>query len=338
VTPRRIVFSPVGDARTASTRYRLLAHLPAFAEAGFDTEIRYPLSLNRTGPLRRFWRLLDLWRDSSAVRGPQEVLFIQRKTYPPFFAGRLPGRGRPIVFDMDDALYLPPPGAVAAARYRRNFEATAKAADLVLIGSRELAGHLPNERFELLPTPIDTERFAPERHAPATGPVAGWVGHSGNLPYLEALADPLREIARRHEGFRLIVVADKEPRIPGIEVEFRRWSLEREVACFDGIGVGLMPLEDTPWARGKCAFKAIQYMAQGIPSVVSPVGANRDLVTHGENGFLAETAAEWVEALDALLAPGGLARRVGAEGRRTVLRSYSLNVVSRRLVELLRAV
>ena len=85
-------------------------------------------------------------------------------------------------------------------------------------------------------------------------------------------------------------------------------------------------------------FKIIQYMALGIPSVVSPVGANRDLVTHGENGFSANSATEWVEALDALLAPGGLARRVGAEGRRTVLRSYSLTVVSRRLVDLLRAV
>ena len=332
---RRIVAWPVGDAHNASTRYRLLAHLPAFAEAGFDTEVRYPLSLGRTGPLRRYWRLRDLWRDASNVRRPGELLFVQRKTYPPFFAGRLPGCGRPIVFDMDDALYLPPPGFASAERYRRNFDATVQVADLVLVGSRELATQLPHERHELLPTPVDTERFAPERHAPATGPVAGWVGYSGNLPYLEALAEPLLEVARRHEGFRLIVVADREPRLPGIEVEFRRWSLETEVSCFDGIGVGLMPLDDTPWARGKCAFKAIQYMALGIPCVVSPVGANRDLVIHGENGFLADGAGEWVEALDALLSPGGLARRIGAAGRQTVLCSYSLDVVSRRLVDLL---
>ena len=85
------------------------------------------------------------------------------------------------------------------------------------------------------------------RHAPATGPVAGWVGRSGNLPYLAALAAPLREVARRHEGFRLMVVADKEPRLPGIEVEFRRWSLESEVSCFDGIGVGLTSFPRYPY-------------------------------------------------------------------------------------------
>jgi glycosyltransferase involved in cell wall biosynthesis len=152
------------------------------------------------------------------------------------------------------------------------------------------------------------------------------------------LGGPLREIARRHEGFRLIVVADREPSIPGVEIEYRRWSLETEISCFDGIGVGVMPLDDTPWARGKCAFKAIQYMALGVPCVVSPVGANRELVTHGENGLLAGNADEWVDALDALLSSQELARRLGAEGRRTVLGSYSLEVVSRRLVKLLRAV
>ena len=148
----------------------------------------------------------------------------------------------------------------------------------------------------------------------------------------------LRELARRHPGLKLVVVADRPPALEGLEVEFRRWSLETEVACFSGIGIGLMPLEDTAWARGKCAFKAIQYMALGVPCVVSPVGANRDLVTHGENGLLASNADEWVDALDALLSSQELARRLGAEGRRTVLGSYSLEVVSRRLVELLRAV
>ncbi len=104
MTTRRIVLAPVGDARTASTRYRLLAHLPALAEAGFETEIRYPLSLGRTGALRRIWRLRDLWRDVSGDREPGDVLFVQRKTYPPFFAAKLARGGGPIVFDMDGVL------------------------------------------------------------------------------------------------------------------------------------------------------------------------------------------------------------------------------------------
>jgi glycosyltransferase involved in cell wall biosynthesis len=332
----------VGDARTASTRYRLLAHLPALTAAGWAPEVRYPLSLGRGGALRRLWRALDLLRDVTAHRRPGELLFIQRKTFPSPFARRLPRPGRPVIFDMDDALYLPPPTAAAGAavrrRHRRNLVATAAASDLVVVGNAELARELPHSRHALLPTAVDTERFSPARLAAPAGPSVGWVGHSGNLGYLEALADPLREVAGRHAGFRLIVVADRAPRLPGLEVEFREWSLETEVSCFDGIGVGLMPLEETPWARGKCAFKAIQYMALGIPAVVSPVGANRELVRHGENGFLASEPAAWIEALDALLSSPELAARVAAEGRRTVVARYSLEVTSRRLLELLRQV
>jgi len=339
---RRIRFWTVGDATTASTRYRVLAHLPALEAAGFSAEVRYPRSLGSSKAFRYVWRAVDLLRDVSEAGGAGEILFVQRKMYPGVFASRLSRPGRSLVFDMDDALDIPPPGLDlgprAVERYRRNFEATTNAANLVLIGSRGLASRLPHQRVELLPTPIDTARFSPRRVGSSRGPAVGWVGHSGNLPYLESLADPLRELARRHDGFRLIVVADREPSIPGVEVEFRRWSLERELECFDGIGIGLMPLDDTPWARGKCAFKAIQYMSLGIPTVASPVGANRDLITAGENGFLAGSAAEWVEALDALITSADLARRLGDAGRQTVLEGYSLEVVSRRLVGLLRAV
>jgi glycosyltransferase involved in cell wall biosynthesis len=327
-----------GDERRASTRYRVLAHLPALEAAGFRTRIRFPADREARGPARPAWRLVDLLQDllDPAV---DDLLFIQRKTYPAPLAGLLRRAHRRVVFDMDDALDLPPPsrslGGTAEARYRANFEATVRAADLVLCGNRELAARLPHRRYEVLPTPLDTERFSPRVVGPAKGKVLGWVGHADNLGYLEGLADALREVARRHPGTRLVVVADREPELPGLDVEFRRWSLEREVSCFSGIAVGLMPLADTPWARGKCAFKAIQYMALERPTVVSPVGMNRELIEHGENGFLADTTEEWVRALDRLLGDPKLAARIGEAGRRTVLRDYSLERASRRLVAIL---
>jgi glycosyltransferase involved in cell wall biosynthesis len=241
------------------------------------------------------------------------------------------------VLALDDALALPPPdaGATPAARFRRNFEATAHAADLVLCGNTELARRVPHDRVEILPTAVDTARFAPGAAPPARGPALGWVGYAGNLRYLEAIAEPLREVARRHAGLRLIVVADRPPAIDGLEVEYRRWSLEREVADFGGIAVGLMPLPDDPWTRGKCAFKALQYMALGIPAVASPVGANREAIETGVSGFLPRDAREWVDALDALLSDALLAARVAAAGRRVVEEKYSLDVVSPRLVAIL---
>jgi glycosyltransferase involved in cell wall biosynthesis len=282
-----------------------------------------------------------LSRDVSTGRSA-DLLYIHRKLYPPWFARRLHCAARSLVFDMDDALDLPPPhtrtGEVDSPRYRRNFEATVHAADLVLCGNDELASRLPHDRYELLPTPIDTERFRPDAIRPAAGPVLGWVGRSDNLGYLESLADPLRELVRRHAGLRLVVVADRPPQLPDLPVEFRRWSLETEISCFDDIAVGLMPLDDTPWARSKCAFKAIQYMALGIPAVASPVGMNTEVIRSGESGFLPRSDAEWVGHLDDLLSDRNLAARIATAGRTVVEQRYSLSVVSTRLVDILSSV
>jgi len=334
--PRRITLLPVDDERGASTRYRVLAYLPFLARAGYETDVRFPQGNRAVSGARRLWRAQDLVQDLlQPVR--EDLLLVHRKTYPAMFARLLRRKARPLVFDMDDALDLPPPSRAAGEaerrRYRANFDATVRQADLVLCGNRELASRLPHDRYALLPTPLDTDRFAPHAVAPRRGKVLGWVGHADNLAYLERLADPLRELARRHPGLRIIVVADRPPALEGLDVEFRRWSLESEVDCFSGISIGLMPLEDTAWARGKCAFKAIQYMALGCPAVVSPVGMNREVVRHGENGFLADADEEWIEALDRLLSDPELTARMGDRARRDVVRDYSLKVVARQLLE-----
>jgi glycosyltransferase involved in cell wall biosynthesis len=332
----RLLAVTVGDAHVASVRYRVLAHVPALEAAGFSVELRYPLSARG-----KLGRLADLARDTLRPGG-ERVLLVHRKTYPPPFSALLARNGRAFVFDMDDALDLPPPShpsdAGDHARYRRNFLSTIRDADLVLCGNAELASKVPHGRTAIVPTPIDTDRFAPGVVAQAVGPTLGWVGHSDNLPYLAALAGPLRELTRKHEGLKLVVVADRPIEIPGVAVEFRKWRIADEVACFAGFSAGLMPLDDTPWARAKCAFKAIQYMALGIPVVASPVGMNRDLIRDGVNGFLAADGPAWVSALDALLGDAALARRIGAEGRATVERDYALSREGPRVAALVRDV
>ena len=330
----RILALAAGAESRASTRYRLLAHRPALERAGFEVRVCYPVG-RRLAP-RRLWRALDLLRDRVGLPAA-DLLFLQRKTYPPWVARGLGGRVRRVVLDMDDAIDLPAPGRGdeprRLRRYRDNFEATAARADLVLCGNRELASRLPHQRYALVLTAIDMARFVPDGDPARHGKTLGWVGHSDNLGYLESLAGPLRELARRHPDLRLHVVADRPPRLAGLDVRFRTWSLEREASCLHGFRVGLMPLDDTPWARGKCAFKAIQYMASGVPTVASPVGMNREVIEHGRTGFLAGRPEEWVEQLDALLVDPLLVRRIGRAGRESVEARYSLDVVSRSLVD-----
>jgi len=338
--PARALFLPVGDERTASTRYRVLSLLPALRAAGWDAAVRHPFGEESAAP-RRLARAVDLLRDTFGAR-PADVVVVHRKTFPPLLASRLRRRGQPLLFDFDDALDLPPPGRDAGAferqRYARNFHATVAAADIVLCGNEELARRAAHPRSEILPTSVDTARFRPGAVTAPAEPVLGWIGYSDNLRYLEELDPVFARLRERHPGLRLVVGADRAPSISAIPVEFRRWSLDTELSIFDGIGVGLMPLHDDEWTRGKCAFKALQYMALGVPTVASPVGANREVIEDGVSGFLPPDTASWVAALDRLLADRPLAGAISAAGREVVLRRYSLDVVSRRLLAILAAV
>ncbi len=271
IRKNRVRILVVGDRTVASTRYRILAHLPALRAAGFDTKVTFQEPRPESRLLRFPLRLLDEIRDLRQA-ADTDLLLIHRRCYPALFAPLLRRKNRPMVFDIDDAVYLPSPvepnSRIARARYRRNFDTTAAAADLVLCGNRLLADRVgKRKRKVIVPTAVDCSRFHPDAFGAVEHPTAGWVGHSSNLVYLEALAGPLREIAWRHPGFKLIVVADRRPRLEGVPVEYRPWTLETEVECFKGIGIGLMPLDDTEWTRAKCAFKLLQYMAFGIPSL-----------------------------------------------------------------------
>jgi len=328
----------VGDRTVASTRYRILAHLPALRAAGFDPEVTFqePRPASR---LRRFpLRLLDEIRDLRQA-ADSDLLLIHRRCYPALLAPLLRRKKRPMVFDIDDAIYLPSPvesnSRIARSRYRRNFDTTTSAANLVLCGNRVLAERVGNKRKVIVPTAVDCSRFHPGAVGSVEHPTAGWVGHSSNLAYLEAIAGPLREIAWRHPGFKLIVAADRRPRLEGVPFEYRPWTLENEVECFKGIGIGLMPLDDSRWTRAKCAFKLLQYMAFGIPSVASPVGMNREVIEHGRNGLLAMTEEDWINGLDELISQPAKRREISSAGRETVERSFDLPVVSDRLLKAL---
>jgi glycosyltransferase involved in cell wall biosynthesis len=193
------------------------------------------------------------------------------------------------------------------------------------------------KRVEILPTVVDTERytFAP---MPANETLTiGWIGSPITTRYLEQFRPT---IAKMCEGGRARFVAIGASALdwPDVPVEVRPWSETSEVAELHGFDVGIMPLPDSPWERGKCGFKLIQYMACGRPVIGSPVGVNSQIIEDGVNGFLASTDRDWLAAVERLREEKGLRRDMGANGRQLVESQYSTQVIGPRLVEILTSV
>jgi glycosyltransferase involved in cell wall biosynthesis len=190
---------------------------------------------------------------------------------------------------------------------------------------------------ERVPTVIDLDRYplGPAKLLGASAPKIVWIGSPSTVRYLSGLAEPLRALAQRVPFKLRVIGAPLE--MAGVEVECVPWTEASEVAAIAECDIGVMPLFDSPWERGKCGYKLIQYMACGLPVVASSVGVNGQIVQEGISGFLADTAQAWVTVLAKLLADAALRQRMGHAGRLRVEQEYCLQVTGPRLVGLLRS-
>jgi glycosyltransferase involved in cell wall biosynthesis len=182
----------------------------------------------------------------------------------------------------------------------------------------------------VLPTAIDTEHYKPDpmRGGSGGGLVVGWIGTSGNLACVEQLAPAFRALQQR-VPFELMIVCNHVERsldLPGVDYRWLDWDSNRELADLAAFDVGIMPLLDNVWERGKCGFKLLQYMACGIPAVASPVGVNSDIIQPGENGYLADGADEWERRIEDLLVDPASREKFSRNGRETVLKGYALDI------------
>jgi glycosyltransferase involved in cell wall biosynthesis len=248
----------------------------------------------------------------------------------------------PIVYDFDDAIYLADSSEAnrAFGFLKRPGKAAAVCAlaSAVTVGNDTLAAFARRHtaRVEVIPTTIDTDAYRVVGREPNPRPVVGWTGSPTTARYLLALEPALRRLRTRHD-FELRVVG-AEVAMTGFDVRCVPWRADSEADDIRAFDVGLMPLDDDEWARGKCALKALQYMALGIPPVVSPVGASAVIVRDGINGFHASSSDHWVNRLAVLLADPALRARLGAAARATVQDHYAAGVHAPRLAALLRQV
>jgi glycosyltransferase involved in cell wall biosynthesis len=269
-------------------------------------------------------RLRALWLVNQA-----ELVIVYAELFPLFPAWLEQRLLRiPYILDFDDAFFL----KYRTGRLRwfspllgGKFDQLLRAAAAVTAGNPHLAAYARrfNANVTLLPSVVDTDHYTPaDQPFVATPFTVGWIGSPSTSPYLQALVEPLQRLAQE-QPVRLLVVGGPAPAIPGVDVIEHPWSLEQEVQLIQQFSVGVMPLPDSPWARGKCAYKLIQCMACAIPVIASPVGANVEAVPP-TCGLLASSAGDWLAAFRQLAADPALRARLGAAGRQWVEERYSL--------------
>lgn len=321
----KVLFLVSGRAEV-SVRFRVLQFLPYFRRRGIVADVQ-----DLHAPVRQRWSALSTARSADAV-------VVHRAFLSPLELALLRRSARRWIFDFDDAIMFRDSAAVRQPSWQRRarFARMVRAADAVVAGNAYLAAQAQRYRGQvsIVPTAVDPADY-PHQATLAGDPVVGWIGTRINLMYLRAIAPALRRIAEQYPRMSLRIVSDDAIEIPGVRVETRAWNADREAADLAGFHVGIMPLTEDPWTRGKCGVKLLQYMAAGVPVVCSPVGANAEIVTDGVNGYHARTEDEWVEHVVALLDDGQTCRQFARAGRETVQRRYGVEAQLEQLLALL---
>jgi glycosyltransferase involved in cell wall biosynthesis len=320
------------DLEQPSFRHRMRSVVGALEAAGWNVRMeQFPSG--RYG--LRTWERRELlrWSDVSVLHqiklsGPEARLMARL--------------ARRRVFDVDDAIYVRKPRRLGEPAgdspwRRRKFAATCRWVDVVAAGNEVLAGVARATAGEvaILPTSIDTSAYLPTRLAASDPPTIAWIGSPENLVYLEMLRPALVRLTVRHPTLKLRVICSAFPDWPGVHVERVPWSSASEAHSLAAAHIGVMPLTDDEWARGKCAFKLLQYMAAALPCVASPVGANTEAVVDGVNGLHARNDAEWEQSLERLIQSPELRASFGAAGHAHVEQRYAMRVYQSDYVALL---
>lgn len=345
-----IVFFGNASNRIAAIRYRIGTFARMLEAEGHRCTVCLPMSMeeeeryfgNASAP-RKCWMLLRV-----VLRRLVQLRHVPGADAV-YFRGPLLPYGPPIlervirwinprlVFDIDDAIWEPPAHVESAFLRLVDFGWTRKMAGLcahAVVGNELLRDYVAplNPHVSIIPTCIDMEFHTDKRsgnrglESPLSIKVVlGWTGLKDNLGYLAPIESVLKELAEEH-NIVLHIATGKPYALEGVAVENEYWTLDREIDYLQHADIGLMPLHDTPRARGKCAFKALQYMAVGTPVVLSPVGMNTEVVEEGVSGFLADTPEAWKEKLGRLIADPALRERMGRAARERVRARYSHEV------------
>lgn len=302
-----------------SSRFRVRQFIEPLKHFGIDVSEHYPLvnkyHTMRLPALGMLARLPGLMASRTSA-----VTWFERELVPGRFTLEHRAAGKKLL-DIDDAIWMNAP---------EFSERLARLCDGVIAGNQFIANYYRalGARVWTVPTSIDTAKWRPADSRQIAKWTVGWTGSSSNLKYLYSIEEALADFLAEHHEAELLVVCNQRPflkKLPAKSWRFVQWSPENEVALVQSLKVGLMPLPDNQWARGKCALKMLMYMAVGIPAIVSPVGVSKELLERRDVGLSARHQGEWYEALRRLFREQEFAVRLGNEGRQLVEEEFSVS-------------
>lgn len=323
-----------GGSNDPSARLRVRQHINSLRKYGIETTEYYPRTGSAHPPVegsRVPWLLSQLKQRYKQVRTvcDYSVALLQRQLITTINTFEFMITG-PRILDVDDAIWL-------TCRFG-SVDRLARQCESVICGNDFIAEHFSrvNSSVRTIPTTVDTSVWVPADAArKSDSPIIGWIGTHGNQKYLHAIEGALSKALGDHTNARLLVISDAPPelsQLPTSRVDFRRWSAETEVRDVQDMSVGIMPLADTLWERGKCSCKLLQYLACGIPAVASPVGTNVQIAAQG-GVLLANTIEQWTESLMHLLKDDSARTELGKAGRTITTARYSTETSAALLAE-----
>jgi glycosyltransferase involved in cell wall biosynthesis len=337
-------------------RYRLEQWGPILQERGveityepFESKQLHSL-LYETGRLPQKLDLVarGFVRRLATIRKAREfdMVYVFREAAllgPAFFERLICQTGVPMVFDFDDAIFVsyrsPSNGYLSYLKFAGKTKSICRMAAHVMVGNPYLAEYARqvNDNVTVIPTTIDTSKYQPLPRRQSDVPVIGWTGSHSTVQHLDTLRGALQKLAKL-QSFRLRVIGAPHYKIEGVDVEAMHWKSSTEVEDLSYVDIGVMPLPNDAWSKGKCGAKALQFMGLGIPTICSPVGVNTDIIQDNQNGLLADTEDEWVEKMSQLLKSREMRERLGNAGRATVEEKYSATTQAPRVYEIFRSV
>lgn len=344
--PRILFVAAHRPGRSPSQRFRFEQYLDLMASAGFEYDYSWlieerddavfysPGNLRRkTSLFVRSWykRLRDVLQ-----AGRYDIIFIQREAFMTgsiLFERLFSKSGAKVVFDFDDAIWH---FDISEANKRLSWlKRPSKTKDIIALADAVIAGNAYladfastiNRNVTIIPTTIDTDYHRPDQGRPLR-PVQvciGWTGSLTTVKHFRTIEPVLMQLRERYaDAIRFKLIGDPGYANEKLGLQGMPWKIESEVADLSDIDIGIMPLPDDEWAKGKCGFKGLQYMAMQVPAVLSPVGVNTSIVTHGETGFLADTEQQWLDVLSYLIENPEIRRQVGQAARQVIVDRFSV--------------